>query len=56
MDKHRIITEPRKGTHILMLPGSKYIKYDNVFESGEGIFITYAYVCDGKKDCPGDIV
>ena len=19
-------------------------------------FITYAYVCDGKKDCPGDIV
>ena len=35
-------TEPRKGIHILMLPGSKYIKYDNVFGCGEGIFY---YIC-----------
>ena len=49
------ITEPQKGLHTLMLPGSKYIRYDNVFQSGQGTFIAYAYVCDGKKDCPGDI-
>ena len=49
------ITEPHKGLNTLMLPGSKYIRYDNVFKCGQGIFIAYAYVCDGKKDCPGDI-
>ena len=49
------ITELHKGLHILMLPGSKYIRYGNVFECGRGIFIAYAFVCDGKKDCPGDI-
>ena len=49
------IAEPHKGLHILMLPGSKYTRYGNVFECGEDIFIAYAYVCDGKKDCPNDI-
>ena len=49
------ITEPHEGLHILMLPGSKYRKYGNVFECGKGNFIAYVYVCDGKKDCPGDI-
>ena len=49
------ITEPHKGLHILMLPGSKYIRYENVFECGQGIYIAYAYVCDRKKDCPGDL-
>ena len=49
------ITELHKGLHIVMDHGSKYIRYGNVFECGEGIFIAYAYVCDGKKDCPGDI-
>ena len=49
------ITVPNKGLHILMLPGSNYINYGNVFECGQGILIAYAYVCDGKKDCPGDI-
>ena len=47
--------EQDKGLHIPILPGSKYIAHENVFECGQGIFIAYAYVCDGKKDCPGDI-
>ena len=49
------ITEPHKGIHTLMLPHSKYIRYGNVFECGKDIFIAYAYICDGKKDCPCDI-
>ena len=47
--------EQHKGLHIVMTHGSKYIRYGNVFECGDGIFVSYAYVCDGKKDCPGNI-
>ena len=37
-----------------MPSGSKYIQHGNVFECRQSIFISYTYVCDGKKDCPGD--
>ena len=49
------ITEPHKGLHILTLSGSTYRKYGNAFECTQGTFIAYAYVCDGKKDCSGNI-
>ena len=49
------ITKSHKGLHILTLFGSKFSKHGNVFECGQGIFVTYAHVCDGKKDCPTDI-
>ena len=41
--------------HVLLISGQSYIKYRNIFECGKDIFISYVFVCDGKKDCPGDV-
>ena len=49
------ITTSHKGLHVLTLSGSKFTKPGNVFECEQGIFVAYVHVCDGKKDCPGDI-
>ena len=48
------ITEPQKGLHIVIHSGSEYRQHGNVFDCGQSIFIAYVYICDGKKDCPGD--
>ena len=48
------VKEPYKGLHIILLSGSSYTNYGNVFECEQGIFVAYCFVCDGKKDCPGD--
>ena len=47
--------ESNKGLSIFWISGYKNIEFGNVFKCGQGILIAYAYVCDGKKDCPGDI-
>ena len=49
------ITKSHKGLNILTISGSKFTKHGNVFECRQGIFVAYANVCDGKKDCPGDM-
>ena len=49
------VKEPYKGLHINLLSGSSYINYGNVFECEQGIFVAYGFVCDGKKDCPGEV-
>ena len=49
------VKERYKGFHIAFLLGSSYIDYGNVYECQRGIFVAYVFVCDGKKDCPGDV-
>ena len=53
--KFQKVTELHIGLHIFLLSGQSYIKYRNVFECEKDIFISYVFVCDGKKDCPGDV-
>ena len=53
--KFQKVIEPHIGLHVFLLSGQSYKKYRNVFQCKKDIFIAYAFVCDGKKDCPGNV-
>ena len=46
----------KEGIYICEKDQFEYIKGDHLFRCSLGNFISYIYVCDGYKDCPGDVV
>ena len=44
-----------EGIFICEKDKSEDLKGDHIFRCSLGIYISYRYVCDGNKDCPGDV-
>ena len=34
---------------------SEYFTNDYMFKCSDGVYISYMFICDGKKDCPGEV-
>ena len=43
------------GIYVCASHQSEYLVSDNVFRCKDGSYISYIFICDGKKDCPGDV-
>ena len=44
----------KEGIYIYGKKESKDFKGDHIFRCNVEVYISYVYVCDGKKDCPGE--
>ena len=45
----------KEGIYICGIDQSDHLKGDHLFRCSLGNYISYIYVCDGNKDCPGDV-
>ena len=45
----------KSGLYVCARHQSQYLTSDQVFKCLNGIYISYKFVCDGNKDCPGEV-